>query len=52
MRLAQLHFPEFPVPLGVYYQHERDTLTFKKTEQFKTTADLQALYRAKAAWTQ
>jgi 2-oxoglutarate ferredoxin oxidoreductase subunit beta len=49
VRLTRLHFPEYPVPLGVYYQQPRDlfslTPRFKKTEK-----DLAALYRAKASW--
>ncbi|MBA2651987.1 MAG: 2-oxoacid:ferredoxin oxidoreductase subunit beta [Tatlockia sp.] len=51
MRLARLHFPEFPVPLGVYYQNEREILNLTKTAN-KTMADLPALYRARASWQQ
>lgn len=51
MRLAQLTFPENPVPLGVYYQQPRDMFTLPCT--FKKTAnDLPALFRAKASWQQ
>lgn len=53
MRLAQLQFPEFPVPLGVYYRQTRDVLTFPmKQSHTKSTADLDALYRAHASWSQ
>lgn len=51
MRLARLTFPDYPVPLGVYYQQQRDTYDFL-CEFKKTTADLPALYRAKASWQQ
>ena len=51
MRLAQLTFPEHPVPLGVYYQQVRET--FDLTGEFKKTVDdLPALYRARASWQQ
>ncbi|WP_133129759.1 2-oxoacid:ferredoxin oxidoreductase subunit beta [Legionella yabuuchiae] len=50
MRLAQLSFPDFPVPLGVYYQETRDSFAFK--HQFKSVEDLQELYRTKASWKQ
>ena len=51
MRLATLRFPDFPVPLGVYYQKPRAmfNLTGKVN---KTVADLPALFRAKASWQQ
>lgn len=49
MRLASLHFPEYPVPLGVYYQKPRDLFTLPQ-EVKKTKADLAELYRAKASW--
>lgn len=49
MRLAELKFPENPVPLGVYYQHPRETFTLGQ-ELKKTTADLATLFRAKACW--
>jgi 2-oxoglutarate ferredoxin oxidoreductase subunit beta len=51
MRLARLTFPDYPVPLGVYYQQTRDKFE-KQTEFKKTTADLPALFRAKASWQQ
>lgn len=51
MRLARLTFPDYPVPLGVYYQQLRDK--FEKPSEFKkTVADLPALFRAKASWQQ
>lgn len=51
MRLARLTFPDYPVPLGVYYQQPRDI--FGRNSEFKkTTADLPALFRAKASWQQ
>ena len=51
MRLARLGFPDYPVPLGVYYQEMRESLDL--TTQFKkTTADLPALFRKKASWQQ
>lgn len=51
MRLARLGFPDFPVPLGVYYQEQRDTLNLR-AEIKKTPADLAKLFRAKATWQQ
>jgi len=51
MRLARLHYPEFPVPLGVYYQQPRDIYHFP-TPISKTKADVNALFRAKATWQQ
>jgi 2-oxoglutarate ferredoxin oxidoreductase subunit beta len=51
MRLAHLTFPDYPVPLGVYYQQPRDIFDLK-SEVKKTTADLPALFRAKASWKQ
>ncbi|HBI22244.1 MAG TPA: 2-oxoacid:ferredoxin oxidoreductase subunit beta [Legionella sp.] len=51
MRLAQLTFPEHPVPLGVYYQQAREMFTLPHVFK-KTVADLPLLYRAKATWQQ
>ncbi len=51
MRLTQLTFPDYPVPLGIYYQKARETFTLPWTFK-KTTADLPELYRAKASWQQ
>lgn len=51
MRLAQLTFPEYPVPLGVYYQQARAPFSIRATAT-KTSADLPALFRARATWQQ
>jgi 2-oxoglutarate ferredoxin oxidoreductase subunit beta len=51
MRLARLNFPDFPVPLGVYYQSEREVFSLSKPAK-KTRADLPALFRARASWRQ
>lgn len=51
MRLARLNFPEFPVPLGVYYQKPREIFTLNKPCK-KSIEDLPALYRARASWQQ
>ncbi len=49
MRLMQLDFPEYPVPVGVYYQMERDVFTLSGQKK-KNRQDLEQLYRAKASW--
>ena len=51
VRLAQLNFPEFPVPLGIYYQKSRDIYTLDKPSQ-KSVVDLPALFRLRASWQQ
>jgi 2-oxoglutarate ferredoxin oxidoreductase subunit beta len=51
MRLAKLSFPDYPVPLGVYYQQKRDTFTVPQ-EIKKSVSDLPELFRARASWTQ
>jgi 2-oxoglutarate ferredoxin oxidoreductase subunit beta len=51
MRLARLHFPEFPVPLGVYYQQQREVFNLQP-QITKSMDDLAALYRKKASWKQ
>ncbi|CEG56463.1 2-oxoacid:ferredoxin oxidoreductase subunit beta [Legionella fallonii] len=51
IRLARLSFPDYPVPLGVYYQKLRELFTFQQ-EVKKSKTDLSALYRAKASWKQ
>lgn len=51
MRLSKLSFPAHPVPLGVYYQTQRDLFTFEQ-EVSKSVSDLPALFRAKATWQQ
>lgn len=50
MRLSRLNFPEFPVPLGIYYQHTRESFSLSKP-MTKSVEDLSALYRSKASWT-
>lgn len=49
MRLARLTYPEFPVPLGVYYQYSRPLFSLDPVIT-KTTQDLKDLYRSKASW--
>jgi 2-oxoglutarate/2-oxoacid ferredoxin oxidoreductase subunit beta len=49
MRLAQLTFPDYPVPLGVYYQKARESFCLTG-EMKKSVDDLPALFRAKAHW--
>ncbi|TAL60565.1 MAG: 2-oxoacid:ferredoxin oxidoreductase subunit beta [Legionella sp.] len=51
MRLTRLTFPDFPVPLGVYYQQEREPFSLDQ-EIKKSIQDLPALFRAKASWQQ
>lgn len=48
-RLAELNFPDFPVPLGIFYQNQAPVFSPKKKCE-KTFADLDALFRAKASW--
>lgn len=50
-RLASLSFPDYPVPLGVYYQKTRDKFSLQQ-EVNKTVEDLPELFRAKASWKQ
>ena len=51
MSLATVQSEGLPVPLGVYYQEEREP--FKLHGELKrTTADLVNLYRSRASWTQ
>lgn len=51
MGLAQLRFPDFPVPLGVYYQTERPL--FRLNDRInKSVDDLPTLFRKKASWQQ
>lgn len=52
MRLASLHFPEYPVPLGVYYQTNREIYTLPQHITKTSVNDLNQLYRAKASWQQ
>ncbi|MGQ3890915.1 2-oxoacid:ferredoxin oxidoreductase subunit beta [Legionella sp. CNM-4043-24] len=51
MRLARAHYPELPVPLGVYYQEQRDNFVLNKPI-VKTLGDVERLMRAKAFWRQ
>lgn len=51
MRLARLTFPDFPIPLGVYYQENRRDFSYD-TAIKKSVADLNALYHARASWKQ
>lgn len=51
MRLAKLTHPEFPVPLGIYYQHTRDLYSLSQPMR-KNKQDLATLYRARASWEQ
>jgi 2-oxoglutarate ferredoxin oxidoreductase subunit beta len=50
MQLAKWTYPEFPVPLGVFYEEQRPLFTLQ-AESTKSDDDLQALYRAKNSWT-
>ncbi|MBA4696353.1 MAG: 2-oxoacid:ferredoxin oxidoreductase subunit beta [Legionella sp.] len=49
MALAKLRFPEFPVPLGVYYQENRPVFKFQAAAK-KSEEDLSALFRARSSW--
>lgn len=49
MRLSQLHFPHYPVPLGVYYQKPREVFSLQQ-EVKKKVKDLPELFRARASW--
>lgn len=51
MRLASLTFPDFPVPLGIYYQKPRDVFSLDGKVN-KSLNDLSVLYRGKASWRQ
>lgn len=51
LRLASLDFPEYPVPLGVYYQREKPVFQLN-TRIEKSVQDLDSLYRKKATWQQ
>lgn len=51
MRLAKLTFPEYPVPLGIFYQASREIFQIKN-ELKKSSKDLNALYRSRASWQQ
>lgn len=49
MRLAKLRYPDFPVPLGVYYQEQRPLYTLNQPI-LKNRHDVEALFRSKASW--
>lgn len=51
MRLASLRFPEYPVPLGVFYQKEASSFSLRGDVN-KGEADLEALFREKASWSE
>ncbi|VEG90506.1 2-oxoacid:ferredoxin oxidoreductase subunit beta [Legionella spiritensis] len=51
MRLASLQFPDYPVPLGIYYQQKKACYSLSRPMQ-KTMDDLPQLYRSKANWEQ
>lgn len=51
MRLTRLHFPQFPVPLGVYYQKPREIFALEQGVK-KSVDDLADLFRARASWKQ
>ncbi|ARG97866.1 2-oxoacid:ferredoxin oxidoreductase subunit beta [Legionella micdadei] len=51
MRLARLNFPEFPVPLGIYFQKQREIFTLNRPVK-KTIEDLPSLFRTRASWQQ
>ena len=49
MALAYLNKSEFPIPLGIYYQHARDIFRFDH-QPSKSHEDLEALFRSKQSW--
>lgn len=51
MRLARAHYPELPVPLGVYYQEVRDCFVLDQPIK-KTRQDVENLMRSRACWEQ
>lgn len=51
MRLARLTFPEFPVPVGVYYQKNL-SISESSVQPKASTQRLNELYRSKAYWQQ
>lgn len=52
MRLSRLAFPDYPVPLGVYYQQERAMFSLFQGKSKKTERDLLKLYRNRSSWKQ
>lgn len=49
MRLARMHFPAFPVPVGIYYQHEQAPFSAEHSHE-KGEVALDDLYRSGASW--
>lgn len=49
MRLARLTFPQYPVPLGIYYQNSRSLFSLPQQVN-KTVKDLPDLFRSRASW--
>ena len=52
MRLAQLQFPDYPVPLGVYYQNLRENYTLTTDSITQSMGDLRQLYASRTSWEQ
>ena len=46
--LAKCQFPALPVPLGIFYQAEKDLYPTHQIPQ--PTASLKDLYRVRACW--
>jgi 2-oxoglutarate ferredoxin oxidoreductase subunit beta len=51
IRLARAHYPELPVPLGVYYQNLRESFNLNHPMN-KSLNDVADLMRARACWSQ
>ncbi len=51
MRLARLNYPDYPVPLGIYYQEKRPCFSLKAPEM-KPPTELATLFSAKGSWQQ
>ena len=51
IRLSKLHYPDFPVPLGIYYRQARDVFSLSRPIT-KTDSDIEKLFREKANWQQ
>ncbi len=49
MALSQLSFPQFPVPIGIFYQEDKEIYKLNGSCQ-KSTEDLSLLYRSRANW--
>ena len=50
MRLSRLSFPDFPVPVGVFYQSEKNIYTHPTHQEIADENELNALYRKGASW--